>query len=780
MSHNFISATYNTIKKRAMYKMADGTVYVREGGTIPWRTQNPCNVRPNGRMESQYSQPLRLAVADTANGKFGMYGSEEDGWETEKKLLRSDLYRNCTISEMAKIHSPEKDGNDPVKYARDILAESGVSPLLTFGDMDDATLEKVMKAIKKEEGYYNLKETRIEKWIYTTNITVTDGVRPAADASLKVITGACERDCKTDKYGRLDPIVHKTEGMNIEVKAANLEGEYETIYSAQAGKESKNIILKRYLVQYKAHTLAYNPEPPHEKSQPEPIEYIVQSGDNLSRIAARYEVSVSELVENNGIKDPNKIYPGQKIVIYGKKEPDNVDSGGQSPQDGNGESYPVPPNDPTADTGNTTGNPVDGPLSPGGWTPDTTGGADPSPTETGDAAPSGTGESYPVPPNDPTAGAGNSGHPVDGPLSPGGWTPDTTGGADPSPTETGDAAPSGTGESYPVPPNDPTAGAGNSGHPVDGPLSPGGWTPDTTGGADPSPAETGGATPSGTGESSPLPPYPDLPGDPTAGAGNTDHTSDESDGQKSDSSKTTTTPDKPTNLPTVGGKDSGNPQAHVLLSQNEAPWMIVAFGEAIKWGRLWSEAVKAGYTKSEENYLSDNFNYHDKINVKDFTWKDNKGNEHNFKSLNTIGGSSWCSSFINYCLMQSSPKYKMSKPVFRARSFSQNTSLFYKIKQPVYGAICVWIEHSTLVFGREKSSKKGGGDLILLGGNQSDSICFRKKEQFKGFSFLGYYLPVGYTAPSSDLNEYYCDDLNNELFNSNGSINDDIHIGDTR
>ena len=402
MGHKFTSATHNKKTLTAMYKMADGTIYVRKGGTIPWRLQNPCNLRPDKSGKPEYFQPLRLEIAQTASGEFGMYGCEEDGWEMEKKLLRSSLYRGCNIEEMAKIHSPKKDGNDPVKYARDILADSGVSPSLTFGEMDDATLERVMKAIKKEEGYYNLKETRIEQWIYTTNITVTDGIRPAAGATFKATLGTCEYSCKTDKYGRLAPIVHKTEGMTIDVKAANAEGQYETVYSAQAGNKSKNIILKRNLVQYKAHTLAHNPEPPHEKSQPKPIDYIIQSGDTLSEIAARYEVSVSELVENNGIKDPNKIYPGKKIVIYGKKEPDDVNSGEQSPQEGNGESYPVPPNDPTAGAGDGD-YPVDGPLSPGGWIPDNTDGSAPSPTGTGSTTPSsGAGESYPAPPNDPT------------------------------------------------------------------------------------------------------------------------------------------------------------------------------------------------------------------------------------------------------------------------------------------------------------------------------------------------------------------------------------------
>ncbi|HCT3225462.1 TPA: LysM peptidoglycan-binding domain-containing protein [Enterobacter hormaechei] len=618
MSHNFISATYNTIKKRAMYKMADGTVYIREGGTIPWRTQNPCNVRPNGRKESQYLQPLRLAVAVTVSGKFGMYGCEVDGWETEKKLLRSDLYRNCTISEMAKIHSPEKDGNDPVKYAKDILAESGVSPLLTFGNMDDATLETVMKAVKKEEGYYNLKETRVEKWVYTTNITVTDGVRPAVGFPLKVIAGTRKYDCKTDKYGRLAPIVHKTEGMNIEVKAANLDGEYETIYSAQAGNESKNIVLKRYLVQYKSHTLAHDPEPPHEKSQPEPIEYIVQSGDNLSKVAARYEVSVSELVESNRIKDPNKIYPGQKIVIYGKKEPDNVNSGEQSPQVGNGESYPVPP-------------------------------------------------------------------------------------------------------------NDPRASADNTGNPVDGPLSSGGWTPDTTDGADSSPAETGGAASSGTGES--LPPYPDLPGDPTAGAGNTDHTSDGAGGQKSGSSQTTTTPDKPTNLPTVGGKDSGNPVAIISHEQKEAPWMVVAYEEAEKrwkWGRV--KEANGG------------INYHKLTGASNPTMAGDQN--------------AWCASFINYCLKLSG--YKMSGTP-NSQFFSKSPD-FKKIDTPIFGAITVFHKKGTKKSGHVNLvyCKTKDGEIGLLGGNQTDSVTINPRYAVYDrpelrLEFIGFYVPVSYYFHAKEI-----------------------------
>ncbi|MDJ4949301.1 TIGR02594 family protein [Salmonella enterica] len=470
---------------------------------------------------------------------------------------------------------------------------------------------------EKEEGYYNLKETRVDKWVYTTNISVTDGIRPVAGVPFKTTLGTCEYSCKTDKYGRLALIIHKTEGMNIEVKAANAAGEYETAYLAQVGNESKNILLKRNFVQYKAHTLAHNPEPPHEKSQPKPIGYIIQSGDTLSEIAARYEVSVSELAENNGIKDPNKIYPGQQTVIYGKK---GVDV-------------------PVVAPGHTDGDSVDGPLSPGGWIPDTTDGSDSS-----------------------QAG---------------------TGGSASSPTETGGTASSGAGESYPVPPNDP--GADNTGHPVDGPLSPGGWTPDTT----------GGTASSGAGESYPLPLYPD----PTSGTGSTGHPTAGAGGQKSDSSQTTATPNKPINVPTVGSKNSGEPVASIGHDQRNVPWMEIAIRVAKQWkGRPAREIQRSD-------------NYHEKIG---------------YPNTQTLTGVSWCGSFANYCFKDSGLNFVKSA----LSQFPVESGLFVEIDEPAYRTLMVfrtynhrsgkWIKphgHVAFVYGKTAS-----GSIATLGGNQGGTI----------------------------------------------------------
>jgi LysM repeat protein len=48
---------------------------------------------------------------------------------------------------------------------------------------------------------------------------------------------------------------------------------------------------------------------------PAPSSYVVQSGDTLSHIAKRFNVKLKELIELNGIKDPNRIPVGSKLII---------------------------------------------------------------------------------------------------------------------------------------------------------------------------------------------------------------------------------------------------------------------------------------------------------------------------------------------------------------------------------------------------------------------------------------------------------------------------------
>jgi len=64
-----------------------------------------------------------------------------------------------------------------------------------------------------------------------------------------------------------------------------------------------------------------NPEEPGPNvAQPAPKKsnvYIVQPGDSLWAIANKYSITAGELAAYNDIKNPDLIYPGQKIIIPG-------------------------------------------------------------------------------------------------------------------------------------------------------------------------------------------------------------------------------------------------------------------------------------------------------------------------------------------------------------------------------------------------------------------------------------------------------------------------------
>jgi uncharacterized protein YkwD len=52
--------------------------------------------------------------------------------------------------------------------------------------------------------------------------------------------------------------------------------------------------------------------------------YTVQRGDTLVAIAGRLGTTVNDLVQSNGLKDPNLLYPGEQLIIPGKAKQDSV------------------------------------------------------------------------------------------------------------------------------------------------------------------------------------------------------------------------------------------------------------------------------------------------------------------------------------------------------------------------------------------------------------------------------------------------------------------------
>jgi|Deesub1362B_J571_1020462.scaffolds.fasta_scaffold01948_7 LysM repeat protein len=58
-----------------------------------------------------------------------------------------------------------------------------------------------------------------------------------------------------------------------------------------------------------------SPTPPPVETPTGPIIHIVQPGENLFRIALKYNMSVNAIAAANDIADPNSIYVGQRLII---------------------------------------------------------------------------------------------------------------------------------------------------------------------------------------------------------------------------------------------------------------------------------------------------------------------------------------------------------------------------------------------------------------------------------------------------------------------------------
>ncbi|MCK6880499.1 TIGR02594 family protein [Enterobacter cloacae] len=309
----FVKATYHLKTKTVEYEAGDGTRLLKTAGTLSWRFNNPGNIIALPDANKQKGRIGAGTVYNPKKNTFVIFSSIEVG-EREKCALLKRKYRDYTISDMMSQYAPETAGNDPVAYANFISSESGVAKDKKISDLNDNEFDKVVDAISKKEG--GLKPGT-EKWVYVTNVTVSDGCRPVADVPFKVILGSTTYEWKTDAYGKLKTIIHTKQGMAIVLKYTNSAGKEDVVYSAVAGDETKNILLTRNFSQFSAKTLAETPKVPREKSTQNPIEYIVMSGDSLSKIAVRYKTSTDEIAKNNNIKNVSKIFPGQRLTIYG-------------------------------------------------------------------------------------------------------------------------------------------------------------------------------------------------------------------------------------------------------------------------------------------------------------------------------------------------------------------------------------------------------------------------------------------------------------------------------
>ena len=301
----FVSVKHDIPTLTAEFIAEDGTRYLRTGGNPCWRFFNPGNIRPS---KTSVCDAFKIGIAITKSGKFMIFPDYNTGWQALKLLLKM-TYKDYTIDELTEAYSPSKDGNNPQQYSTFIIDEANVKGSDCIKNMDDKTLERVMEAIKKMEGYYNKKKTQKESTIPTTNIIFSDGNKPISNEKVKVVVDQCNYEWNTNKYGELPAIAHFSNRTNISIFVTNSDGKDENIFSTTAGESSKNILLLKNGQNFIAKTGE------HKEGEKSTEDYQVKKGDTLGKIARELHTTVKRLADLNGITNVNVISVGQKIIV---------------------------------------------------------------------------------------------------------------------------------------------------------------------------------------------------------------------------------------------------------------------------------------------------------------------------------------------------------------------------------------------------------------------------------------------------------------------------------
>ena len=330
MTTRFTSAKYDAETLTVDYVGEDGSHLLRTGGAISWRFNNPGNIRPASATKLIMGA---IGIGTTkSNGSFLIFPSYEHGRAQKKSLLRRKFNDRTIYTMLAGIpdskgnlvmgYAPKTDNNDPEAYAKFISDKTGFATSTKLSDLTDDQLEKVLDAMEIKEGFNDKKSTRKEKVIAATNVTVSDGSRPKPDVPVQVKVDGKATVQKTNETGQLPPILHLITGQKIEISFPTLDGGWKKQLEFVAGAASQAYVVLHDLLSFsgQADTKKATPPAPPSKGTADrkPIRYVVQAGDTLGKIAARYKTTAQALKEANPeIKDMAKIYVGQVIGIYG-------------------------------------------------------------------------------------------------------------------------------------------------------------------------------------------------------------------------------------------------------------------------------------------------------------------------------------------------------------------------------------------------------------------------------------------------------------------------------
>jgi uncharacterized protein (TIGR02594 family) len=311
--NKLLKAIYHSEKEVAEFIAEDGQHLLRSGGTLPWRIFNsgdlvsPVNSRgePNPKHTKNY---IGFAHGRISGNDFFIFPDYETG-RAELKASLKRKYINLSIEDTIVKYAPNHENNTE-KYINDVCKVTGLSKDTKIKELDDAQLNQVMDAIELVEGFHNKADTRKETWVSVSQIQATDGKSPIAGEEIVVKSKGKEQILKSNEVGYFPPIVH-TEPTEIFHKTA--DADLIKVGDLPADKGINFSLLTNVAEYFSYNAPVTPPENPIKLKHPQT--YTVQPGDTLSKIAAKFKISVTQLKQDNHLMK-DVILSGQVLGIH--------------------------------------------------------------------------------------------------------------------------------------------------------------------------------------------------------------------------------------------------------------------------------------------------------------------------------------------------------------------------------------------------------------------------------------------------------------------------------
>lgn len=311
--NKLLKAIYHSEKEVAEFIAEDGRHLLRSGGTLPWRIFNsgdlvsPVNSQgePNPKHTKNF---IGFAHGRVSGNNFFIFPDYETG-RAELKSSLTRKYNDFSIKDTIEKYAPAHENNTE-KYINDVCKLTGLSKDTKIKELNDTQLNQVVDAIERVEGFHNKADTRKETWVSVSQIQATNGKSPIAGEEIVVKSKGKEQILKSNEVGYFPPIVH-TEPTEIFHKTA--DADLIKVGDLPADK-GINFSLLTNVAEYFSHNAPVTP-PENPIKFKHPQTYTVQPGDTLSKIAAKFKISVAQLKQDNHLMK-DTILSGQVLGIH--------------------------------------------------------------------------------------------------------------------------------------------------------------------------------------------------------------------------------------------------------------------------------------------------------------------------------------------------------------------------------------------------------------------------------------------------------------------------------